>query len=143
MPWVGLVSTAYDLWRFAEMLRRGGELDGRRILGPATLDLATRNHTGDKPNELYMQLAKARGWEPYPAYIGIGFVVRGEQICHHQFGTLSSPRTFGNHGAGSTLLWVDPQRDISFVCLTAGVMDEGDNIERFQRLSDIALSAAT
>ena len=31
---------------------------------------------------------------------------------------------------------------MTFACLTSGVMDEGDNIERFQRLSDIAVSAA-
>jgi CubicO group peptidase (beta-lactamase class C family) len=142
MPWVGVASTAFDMYRFAEMLRRGGELEGARIISPATLDQATRNRTGDKPNELYMQLALGRGWAPYPAYIGIGFSLRGEAICHHQFGTLTSPRTFGNHGAGSTLFWVDPELDMSFVCLTAGVMNEADNIERFQRLSDIAASAA-
>jgi CubicO group peptidase (beta-lactamase class C family) len=142
MPWVGGVSTAYDVYRFAEMLRRGGELDGARILGPAILDQATRNRTGDKPNELYKALALSRGWKPYPAYIGIGFSLRGDAICPHQFGTLTSPRTHGNHGAGSTLFWVDPALDMCFACLTAGVMDEGDNIERFQRLSDIAVSAA-
>jgi CubicO group peptidase (beta-lactamase class C family) len=142
MPWVGVVSTAHDMFRFAEMLRRGGELDGARLIGPAILNRATRNHTGDKPNELYMRIAQARGWAPYPAYIGIGFSLRGDAICHHQFGTLTSPRTFGNHGAGSTLFWVDPELDMTFVCLTAGVMDEADNIERFQRLSDIAVSAA-
>lgn len=142
MPWVGMVSTAYDVHRFAEMLRRGGELDGARILGPRILDLATRVHTGDRPNELYRTLAVSRGWEPYPAYLGIGFSIRGDRVCHHQFGTLNSPRAFGNHGAGSTLFWIDPQLDMTFVCLTAGVMDEGDNIERFQRLSDIAISAA-
>jgi CubicO group peptidase (beta-lactamase class C family) len=142
MPWVGVISSAHDMYRFAEAMRRGGELDGARIIGPAILDQATRNRTGDKPNELYMRLAESRGWAPYPAYIGIGFSLRGEAICHHQFGTLTSPRTFGNHGAGSTLFWVDPVLDMSFVCLTAGVMDEGDNIERFQRLSDIAASAA-
>jgi CubicO group peptidase (beta-lactamase class C family) len=142
MPWVGGISTAHDVYRFGEMLRRGGELDGARILGPAVIDQATRNRTGDKPNELYMAMAINRGWKPYPAYIGIGFSLRGEAICHHQFGTMTSPRTFGNHGAGSTLFWVDPELDMTFVCLTAGVMDEGDNIERFQRLSDIAVSAA-
>ena len=141
MPWVGVVSCAYDLHRFAECLRRGGELDGARLIGPAILEQATVNRTGDKPNELYMRLALSRGWAPYPAYIGIGFSLRGEAICHHQFGTLTSPRTFGNHGAGSTLFWVDPVRDMTFACVTAGVMDEGDNIERFQRLSDIAVSA--
>jgi CubicO group peptidase (beta-lactamase class C family) len=142
MPWVGMVSSAYDMHRFAEMLRRGGELDGARILGPTILDRATRVRTGELPNELYRTLALSRGWEPYPAYIGIGFSLRGERVCHHQFGTLTSPRSFGNHGAGSTLLWVDPEIDMTFVCLTSGVMDEGDNIERFQRLSDIAVSAA-
>ncbi|MGA3295145.1 MAG: serine hydrolase domain-containing protein [Candidatus Acidiferrales bacterium] len=142
MPWVGGLSTVADMFRFAEMLRRGGELDGVRILSPAILDMATRNRTGDKPNDLYSAIGAARGWEPYPAYIGLGFFVRGEAICHHQFGTLASPRTFGNTGFGSTLFWVDPEKDMTFVCLTSGVMDEGDNIERFQRLSDIAHSAA-
>ena len=142
MPWVGGISTAGDIYRFAEMLRRGGELEGARVLGPAIIDKATRLQTGDKPNELYKAMALGRGWEPYPAYIGIGFSLRGYKVCHHQFGTLTSPRTFGNHGAGSTIFWVDPELDMTFVCLTAGVMDEGDNTERFQRLSDIAVSAA-
>ncbi|MGH7058490.1 MAG: serine hydrolase, partial [Acetobacteraceae bacterium] len=142
MPWVGCVSTVADLFRFAEMLRRGGELDGVRILSTAMLEQATINRTGDKPNELYAELAHSRGWKPYPAYIGIGFSLRGEAICPHQFGTLTSPRTFGHQGAGSALFWVDPEREVTFVALTAGVMDEADNIERFQRLSDLAISAA-
>ncbi|HYK25288.1 MAG TPA: serine hydrolase domain-containing protein, partial [Steroidobacteraceae bacterium] len=103
MPWVGAVSTVPDLFRFAEMLRRGGELDGARILAPALLAEATINRTGEKPNELYMQLLASRGWAPYPAYIGLGFFLRGEAICPHQFGTLASPRTFGNTGYGSTI----------------------------------------
>jgi CubicO group peptidase (beta-lactamase class C family) len=142
MPWVGAVSSVPDLLRFAEMLRRGGELGGARILSAALIDQATLNRTGEKPNELYQALAQSRGWEPYPAYIGLGFFLRGEAMCHHQFGTLSSPRTFGHTGAGSTIFWVDPKRDLTFVCLTAGVINEGDNIERFQRLSDMAVAAA-
>ena len=142
MPWVGAVSSVPDMFRFAEMLRCNGALDGARILSPATLALARRNWTGDKPNELYKMLAHRRGWEPSPAYLGLGFSLRGTAICHHMFGTLSSPGTFGNYGAGSALYWIDPERDLTFVCLTAGVMESNDNIERFQRLSDIAVSAA-
>ncbi len=142
MPWVGAISTVPDLVRFAEMLRCGGTLDGARILSPALLEQAVINRTGDKPNELYKELALSRGWQPSPAYIGLGFFLRGEAICHHQFGTLSSPRTFGHTGAGSTIFWVDPARDLTFVCLTAGVINEADNIERFQRLSDMVLAAA-
>jgi len=137
-----MISTAGDILKFAEALRRGGELDGTRIVGPRILDLATRNRTGDQPNQLYKALALSRGWKPYPAYIGLGFSMRGDQICQHQFGTLSSPRTFGNHGAGSTLFWVDPELDMTFVALTTRLLDEGDNILRFQRLSDIAIGAA-
>ena len=142
MPWVGAVSTVPDMFRLAEMLRRDGALDGARILSPATLAMARRNWTGDKPNELYKVLAHKRGWEPSPAYIGLGFSLRGTTHCHHMFGTLTSAGTFGNYGAGSALYWVDPERAVTFVCLTAGVMESNDNIERFQRLSDIAVSAA-
>ena len=142
MPWVGAISTVPDLFRFAEMLRQGGSLNGHRVVSRAMLELATRNWTGDKPNELYKSIAINHGWEPYPAYIGLGFGLRGEQICPSLYGALTSPRTFGNYGSGSTLFWVDPELDMTFVCLTAGVMQPAPNIERFQRLSDIAVSAA-
>jgi CubicO group peptidase (beta-lactamase class C family) len=141
MPWVGVASTVPDMFRFAEMLRLRGQLDGARILSPATLELATRNWTGEMPNELYKTLFHQRGWRPAPAYLGLGFSLRGTALCHHLFGTLTSAGTFGNYGAGSALYWIDPERDLTFVCLTAGVMDSIDNIERFQRLSDIAVSA--
>jgi CubicO group peptidase (beta-lactamase class C family) len=141
MPWVGVASTVPDMFRFAEMLRRRGEIDGVRLLAPATVELATRNWTGEKPNELYKSLYHQRGWPPAPAYMGLGFALRGSAHCHHLYGNFASPATFGNYGAGSALYWVDPERDVTFVCLTAGVMDSLDNIERFQRLSDIATSA--
>jgi CubicO group peptidase (beta-lactamase class C family) len=141
MPWVGVASTVPDMFRFAEMLRRRGQLDGARILSPATMELATRNWSGEMPNELYKTLFHQRGWRPAPAYLGLGFSLRGTALCHHLFGTLTSAGTFGNYGAGSALYWIDPARDLTFVCLTAGVMDSIDNIERFQRLSDIAVSA--
>jgi len=142
MPWVGSISSVPDLFRFSEMLRLGGTLDDQRILSPATLKLATYNRTGDKPNELYKGIAINYGWEPYPAYIGLGFGLAGEKIHPNLFGTLTSPGTFGNYGSGSTLFWVDPELDMTFVCLTSGVMQPAPNIERFQRLSDIAASAA-
>jgi CubicO group peptidase (beta-lactamase class C family) len=142
MPWVGSVSSVGDLFRLAEMVRRGGELDGMRILSPAIIDRATTLQTGEALNDLYTALAQAEGWEPAPANVGLGFMLRGEGIYHHFFGTLASPRTFGNFGAGSSLFWVDPEKRLTFVCLTAGVMEEASNILRFQRLSDMAHAAA-
>ncbi|MES2627195.1 MAG: serine hydrolase domain-containing protein [Pseudomonadota bacterium] len=142
MPWVGGISSMPDLFLFSEMLRCGGTLNGARILSPAMIDMATRNWTGDKPNELYKAVAINHGWEPYPGYIGLGFCMRGEAMCPGLFGTLTTPRTFGNYGSGSTLFWVDPELDLSFVCVSAGIMQQAQNIERFQRLSDIVVSAA-
>jgi CubicO group peptidase (beta-lactamase class C family) len=140
-PHVGCASTVPDLSRFAEMLRRGGELDGVRILSPRTIQMARQVWTQDYPNELYRTVHRRMGWEEMPAYMGLGFNVRGTKIGHHQLGTLTSPETFGNYGAGSALFWVDPALDVSFACLTAGVMTQAANIERFQKLSDLVVSA--
>jgi CubicO group peptidase (beta-lactamase class C family) len=142
MPWVGIASTVPDMFRFAEMFRQDGALDGARILSPATLELARRNWTGEKPNELYAARGRERGWDPAPAYIGLGFSLRGTAICRHMFGTLASPGTFGNYGAGTTLFWVDLQRDVTFSFLSAGLMESNANTERFQKLSDMVIAAA-
>jgi CubicO group peptidase (beta-lactamase class C family) len=141
MPHVGCVSTGDDMWRFAEMLRRGGELDGARILSPRTLARARQNWTGDLENELYRWLALTMGGKGYPAYLGLGFSLKGEKIIPSQYGTLTSVGTFGNNGAGSSIFWVDPDADASFVCLTTGVMNEWENIKRFQRYSDAVAAA--
>lgn len=139
---VGACSSVPDLWRFVEMLRRGGTLEGTRILSARTLAIARRNWTGSMPNELYRTVALRAGWEPPPAYIGLGFSVRGDGLVHHQFGTLTSPETFGNYGAGSTMFWVDPALDLAFVCCTTGLLPQAANIERFQRLSDMVVGAS-
>ena len=140
-PHVGVASTTGDLYRFAEMLRRGGELDGARILSPTMLKLARTNQTGDMPNELYRAAHLRAGWAVAPAYIGLGFSLRGTKIVNHQFGTLCSPETFGNYGAGSTLVWVDPELNVSFAACSAGIMKNTDNITRFQKLGDLVVSA--
>jgi CubicO group peptidase (beta-lactamase class C family) len=140
-PHVGCASTVPDLSRFAEMLRRGGELDGARILSPRTIEVARKVWTQEFPNELYRAVHLRTGWPEMPAYMGLGFNVRGTRIGPHQLGTLTSPETFGNYGAGSAMYWVDPALDVSFTCLTAGVMTQAANIARFQKLSDIVVSA--
>lgn len=140
LPWVGYVTTAADVLRFAEMYRRGGELDGARILSPAILDRALTNHTGDALNNWWVPMWQRRGWEPMPANLGLGVFLRGAGLHPSILGTLTSPGTYGNYGAGSSLYWVDPERELTFVCLTAGVLEESENILRCQRLSDLAVS---
>lgn len=66
----GLVSTAQDYARFAQMLANGGSLDGRRYLSPWTIESMTADHVanGIAPGSLYL---------PGAGYgFGLGFAVR-------------------------------------------------------------------
>ncbi|MFI6247479.1 serine hydrolase domain-containing protein [Streptomyces sp. NPDC051016] len=140
--WAGASSTSADLFRFAEMLRGEGTVDGIRILSPRTVRLARQVWTEDLPNELYKAVALRAGYPAPPAYMGLGFNVRGPRIVNHQLGTLTTPETFGNYGAGSMVFWIDPALDITFVGMTAGLLPQARNIERFERLADIVVGAA-
>lgn len=140
-PWVGAASTTGDLFQFMEMLRRGGTYRNARILSPRTVHMASQNWTGEMPNELYQSVALRAGYEVPPAYLGLGFNIRGPRMVNTQLGSLTSPETFGNYGAGSVLEWVDPKLDVTFVMLTAGLLDQAANIERFRQLSDMVVGA--
>jgi CubicO group peptidase (beta-lactamase class C family) len=141
LPAGGFLTTVRDMHRFAEMLRRGGELDGARVLSPATIDYATHNQTGDRPNELWNYTTGFRGWDVFPAYLGIGFFLRGEKPTPGPFGALNSARTFGGIGAGSTAFWVDPARELTFAFASTGLMEDSFHLERVARLSDQVVSS--
>lgn len=143
IPGSGGWSTGPDMLRFAEMLRRGGELDGARILSPAMLQLARTIHTGEKPNSLYVMMSEENQFAASPANLGLGFTVRGQGVHLTPFGTLASPQTFGALGVGSMVYWVDPEREISAVMLTAGLLGQYNNYTRFQRWSDMLIASLT
>lgn len=141
IPAGGCVSTAPDMHRFAEMLRRGGELDGVRILSPATIDSIQVNRTGDEPNTIWAYAEAMRGWEPFPANLGFGFFLRGEGVFPTPFGLLASPATFGGFGAGSNAFWIDPVTDVTYAFMSSGLMEDSYSIERHQRLADLVHAA--
>ncbi|WP_052153472.1 serine hydrolase domain-containing protein [Devosia sp. LC5] len=141
LPGGGGFSTLGDMARFAAMLASRGTLDGSRVISAASLDLATTNHTGLLPNNTLAAQREARGWEPFPAFLGLGFFLRGTGLFPTPFGQLASPATFGGIGAGSTVMWVDPVRQVSAVMLSSGLMDQVDSHLRFQRLSDMIHAA--
>ena len=63
----GMLCSAPDYTRFAQMLLNGGELDGVRILGRKTAELMVANHLGDREIDLL----------PIPNYgCGLGYAVR-------------------------------------------------------------------
>ncbi len=111
----GLVSTIGDYHRFAQMLLRGGDLDGERILGPRTIDYATDNHlpTGGDLASMGQRVFSES------TYDGIGFglgfsVVLDPAACQ----VINSPGSFGWGGAASTLFWVDPIEDLVVIGMT-------------------------
>jgi len=140
IPAGGFVSTAADVSRFAEAMRQGGTWNGKRVLSPPMVALATSNHTGARPNDLWTYARELKGWPLFPANLGLGFFLRGEGLHPTYSGQLSTPGTFGAMGAGTTNFWVDPVRNMTMVCLTTGFLEEANSALRFQRLSDVAIA---
>jgi CubicO group peptidase (beta-lactamase class C family) len=138
IPGGGSRSTIFDLARFYQMWLNGGELDGVRLLSPAMVDLATTIHTGDQGDRLFEILRVMNRWPRIPANRGLGFWIRGVGIFPSYFGSLASARTFGHAGASSIMAWADPARELVFVGLTAGLIDEARSILRWHQFSDLA-----
>ena len=142
IPWMGAVSTAYDVYRFAEMLRRGGELEGVRILSPASVKKATTVQTGTLPNDYYVRVMQEHDVMPPPANIGIDLLIKGNDVAPNSMGTLTSPGTFGKFGLGGTGFWVDPENEVTFIFLRSGLLEHYKDTITYQRLSDMAIAAA-
>ncbi len=141
IPGAGYTTTAEDFYLFADLLRGGGAREGYRLLSPLTIELATRNHTGEMPSSLMDYALGLRNWLPWPAYHGLGFFVRGDKVTPGPLPTLASPRTYGGWGAGTSCFWIDPVHDMCFSLITVGALEDTDHLLRTQRLGDIALAS--
>ena len=111
----GLISTAADYHRFTQMLRRGGELDGVRLLGNRTLRYMARNHLpGGADLESFGRPLFAETTFDGMGF-GLGFSVVLDPVAHK---VLCSPGEFAWGGAASTAFWVDPTEDITVLLFT-------------------------
>jgi CubicO group peptidase (beta-lactamase class C family) len=111
----GLVSTAADYLRFANMLLNGGEWDGARILAPKTVRLMASNHLpggGD-----LTQMSRSLFSESTNAGVGFGL---GVAVVFDPAATLipCSKGEFYWGGAASTAFWVDPVEEVTAVFMT-------------------------
>ena len=105
-----MVSTAEDYYRFAQMLANGGELDGTRVLAPATVRLMTSNHL---PREI---LNGKFGIGQHIMRPGFGYGFNCAVAFDPPAAGLSDGKgTFFWDGAAGTWFWVDPTNDIVFV----------------------------
>ncbi len=106
----GMVSTAEDYFRFAEMLADNGKLNGTRILSPATVKLMTSNHV---PMEL---LTGQFGIGSQTMRPGFGYGYNCAVVFDPPAANLPEGKgTFFWDGAAGTWFWVDPTNDIVFV----------------------------
>jgi CubicO group peptidase (beta-lactamase class C family) len=103
----GLVSTAEDYWRFAQMMLNGGELNGTRLLSPQVVRYMTRDHLGA------LAIQGTNG-EPNGTGFGLGFGVMRDSAAA---GDMSSEGTFFWGGAAGTQFWIDPKEDMVVVAM--------------------------
>jgi len=119
----GMVSTAEDYLRFAQMLLNDGELDSVRILAPATVQLMTSNHlapslmTGEG---FFMGPRPGLGW-------GYDCAVFTDPL---EADEVVGKGTFFWLGAADTWFWVDPSNDMIFIGMTQRMLGAGwPNVE--------------
>jgi CubicO group peptidase (beta-lactamase class C family) len=106
----GLVSTADDYLRFAQMMLNRGELDGARILKPETVELMTRNHLPEAlvPIRLGPITMANTGF-------GLDFSVRVKAAPGEPAASVGE---YGWGGAASTLFFVSPGANMTCVGMT-------------------------
>jgi CubicO group peptidase (beta-lactamase class C family) len=111
----GLVSTAADYHRFTQMLLRGGELDGARILGSRTVRYMTRNHL---PGGADLASLGAQGFAE-TTLVGIGFGL-GFAVVDNPLAvkTAMSAGEYYWGGLASTVFWVDPAEELTAMLFT-------------------------
>jgi CubicO group peptidase (beta-lactamase class C family) len=114
----GLVSTAEDYLRFAQMLLDGGELDGVRILAPGTVQLMTANHLA--PSLMVGDFATGGDVTRPGAGWGYDCAVYSDPSLANE---VVGKGTFFWEGAADTWFWVDPTNDLIFVGMTQRMLD--------------------
>ncbi len=110
----GLVSTTADYMRFCEMLRRGGELDGARVLGPRTIALMHRNHLKGGRDLTDMAVGGFSETDYAGVGFGLGFAMTLDAVKNGGVG--EGDYYWG--GAASTIFWIDPAEQLSVVFMT-------------------------
>jgi CubicO group peptidase (beta-lactamase class C family) len=121
----GLVSTAQDYLRFAQMLLNGGKLNGVRILAPATVELMTSNHLSPQlmAGEFSIGSSVIRpglGW-------GYDCAVFSDPL---EADAVVGKGTYFWAGAADTWFWIDPENDLIFVGMTQRMLGPGwPNVE--------------
>ena len=108
----GMVSTAPDYLRFAQMLLNGGALDGARLISRKTVELMSNDHL--PPGIAFSATTRAQFEESAPIAefgqgFGLGFCVRKEPGRNPVPGSVGDFYWSGVHG---TYFWIDPREQL-------------------------------
>ncbi|WP_225727957.1 MULTISPECIES: serine hydrolase [unclassified Nocardia] len=106
-PAANVVSTANEFSRFYEIFRRGGELDGHRVMRPETIAAALVPQSRIEPD---FSLGMNFGF-------GYGHMLGGRVVSLYGPDTR---RAFGHLGFTNNAAWTDPERALSCAVLTSG-----------------------
>ena len=124
IPSSSTVSNANELSRFAEILCRGGELDGIRAMSSATLQAATREARRLRPD-------LATGLQPMRW--GTGYMLGSKRFG--PFGR-NAQGAFGHTGLTDIAVWADPQRALSVAVVSSGKPSGHKEAKRYPQLLD-------
>ncbi|MGY4647441.1 lipase LipE [Mycobacterium sp. URHB0021] len=124
LPSSNTVSTADELSRFAEMLRRGGELDGIRVVAPSTIRAAVRESRRLRPDV-------ATGL--VPLRWGTGYMLGSNRFG--PFGR-NAPSAFGHTGLVNIAVWADPERRLAAGVISSGKPGQHREANRYSALLD-------
>lgn len=124
VPSSSTVSNADELSRFAEILCRGGELDGVRVIRPDTLAAAVRECRRLRPDV-------ATGL--VPMRWGTGFMLGSKRFG--PFGR-DAAGAFGHTGLTNIAIWADPERRLSVGLVSSGKPGRHPEAGRYQALLD-------
>jgi CubicO group peptidase (beta-lactamase class C family) len=106
----GLISTTADYGRFAQMILNKGELDGARILSPASVELMDTNVV--PRSVLVKSNGTSRSFFSEAVGFGLDFMV---EMQPREAGSLEGRNTMSWGGAAGTWFWIDPTNDLYFV----------------------------
>lgn len=116
----GLVGTITDYARFAQMVVNKGELDGVRLLSPASVEMMGTNML---PKDV---LARGDGLPGQRFDDAIGFGLDFQVVTEPRVaGSLEGRGSMSWGGAAGTWFWVDPTNDLIFVGMIQRMGDTG------------------
>lgn len=115
-----------DLVRLMEALRRGGEVDGERILSPQTVEAMSARHRVGMRDETFGMVID---W-------GLGVMVNSfayrRRPTSYGYGKHARRRAFGHGGSQSSIAFVDPDVELAVAMCSNGMPGEAGNHRRTQ-----------